>query len=50
MPSIEEVVNKIKNEKSNEFKQNNDNNEIGDDIKKILEIFPDGKVIKNNTW
>jgi DNA polymerase-3 subunit gamma/tau len=50
LPSLEEVVNKIKSdEKSNEFKKNGDNNEIGDDIKKILEIFPDGKVIKNNT-
>ena len=50
LPSLEEVVNKIKSdEKINEFKKNSDNNEIGDDIKKILEIFPDGKVIKNNT-
>jgi DNA polymerase-3 subunit gamma/tau len=49
LPSLEEVVDKIKSEKSNEFDQNSDNNEIGDDIKKILEIFPDGKVIKNNT-
>ena len=49
LPSLEEVVDKIKSEKSNEFEQNSDNNEIGDDIKKILEIFPDGKVIKNNT-
>ena len=49
LPSLEEVVDKIKSEKSNEFQQNSDTNEIGDDIKKILEIFPDGKVIKNNT-
>lgn len=47
LPSIEEVVDKIKNEKRDEFKQNNDNNGIGNDIKKILEIFPDGKVIQN---
>ncbi len=47
LPSIEEVVDKIKNQKSDEFKKNNDNNEIGNDIKKILEIFPDGKVIQN---
>jgi hypothetical protein len=29
------------------FKKNNDNNEIGNDIKKILELFPDGKVVKD---
>ena len=47
LPSLEEVVDKIKNEKSDEFKQNND---IGNDIKKILELFPNGKVIKNKEY
>ena len=49
LPSLEEVVDTIKNEKNDEFKRNSDNNEIGNDIKKILEIFPDGKVIQNKT-
>ena len=48
LPSLEEVVNSIKKEKNNELNLNIDNNEIGNDIKKILEIFPDGKIVKKD--
>ena len=48
LPSLEEVVNSIKKEKNNELNLNIDNNEIGNDIKKILEIFPDGEIVKKD--
>ena len=46
LPNLEAIVNKIKKEKNNELNLNSDNNDIGNDIKKILDIFPEGKVIK----
>ncbi len=46
LPTIEELVYSIKNKKDNDLNLNIDNNEIGNDIKKILDIFPDSKIIK----
>ena len=40
LPTIEELVFKIKNEKDNDLNLNIDNNDMGNDIKKILDIFP----------
>ena len=39
LPSIEELVYSIKNKKNNDLNINIDNNEIGNDLKKILDIF-----------
>ena len=48
LPTIEELVYKIKNEKDNDLNINIDNNDIRNDLKKILDIFPKSKLIKNN--
>ena len=45
LPTIEELVLKIKNEKDNDLNLNIDNNDIGNDLKKILDTFPKGKLI-----
>ena len=45
LPTIEELVYKIKNKKDNDLNINIDNNDIGNDIKKILDIFPKSKLI-----
>ena len=45
LPTIEELVFKIKNEKDNDLNLNIDNNDIRNDLKKILDIFPKGKLI-----
>ena len=45
LPTIEELVYKIKNKKDYDFNINIDNNDIGNDLKKILEIFPKSKLI-----
>ena len=46
LPSIEELVYSIKNKKNNDLNINIDNNEIGNDLKKILDIFPRSKLIE----
>ena len=48
LPSLENIVENIKTEKSYEINLNSDNNDIGNDIKKILDAFPEAKVIKNS--
>ena len=45
LPSIDEVVKSIK--KNNEFPKNIDNNELSNEIKKILDTFPGSKIINN---
>ena len=47
LPSLETVVKKIKEENNNELNLNVKDNNIGNDIKKILDAFPEGKVLKN---
>ena len=46
LPSLEEVVKKIKLEKKDELNLNIDNNNVGSDIRKILDAFPESKIIK----
>ena len=45
LPTIEELVHSIKNKKDNDLNINIDNNDIGNDLKKILDIFPKSKLI-----
>lgn len=45
LPRIQDLVNNINNENNVETKSNIQ--DIGNDIKKILDIFPGGKVVKN---
>ena len=45
LPTIEELVHSIKNKKNNDLNINIDNNDIGNDLKKILDLFPKGKLI-----
>ena len=45
LPTIEELVYKIKNKKDYDLNINIDNNDIGNDLKKILDIFPKSKLI-----
>ena len=47
LPSLETVVKKIKEDNNNELKFDIKDNNIGNDIKKILDAFPEGKVLKN---
>ena len=44
LPSVESVVEKITKE-NNGLKLNNDNNH-GNDVKKILDVFPGSKIIE----
>ncbi len=46
LPSLESVVKNIKKEKRDELNLNIDNNNIGSDIKKILDTFPESKILK----
>ena len=46
LPSLETVVKKIK-EDNNELNLDIKDNDIGNDIRKILEVFPESKIIKN---
>ena len=46
LPTIEELVYTIKEKKNNDLNINIDNNELGNDLKKILDIFPESKLIK----
>ena len=47
LPSLETVVKKIKEDNNDELNLNVKGNSIGNDIKKILDAFPEGKVLKN---
>ena len=47
LPSLETVVKKIKEDNNNELNLDLKDNNIGNDIKKILDTFPEGKVLKN---
>ena len=45
LPTIEQLVYSINSKKNNDLNINIDNNDIGNDIKKILDIFPGSKLI-----
>lgn len=47
LPSLETVVKKIKEDNNNELNLDIKEKNIGNDIQKILEIFPEGKIVKN---
>ena len=47
LPTLETVVKKIKEDNGNELNLDVKDNNIGNDIKKILDVFPEGKVLKN---
>ena len=47
LPSLETVVKKIKEDNNDELNLGVKDNNIGNDIKKILDAFPEGKVLKN---
>ena len=47
LPSLETVVKKIKEDNNDELNLDVKDNNIGNDIKKILDAFPEGKVLKN---
>ena len=47
LPSLEKVVKKIKEDNNNELNLDVKDNNIGNDIKKILDAFPEGKILKN---
>ncbi len=47
LPSLETVVKKIKEDNNHELNLDVKDNNIGNDIKKILDAFPEGKVLKN---
>ena len=47
LPSLEEVVKKIKVDNNNELNLSIKDKNIGNDIRKILETFPEGRIIKN---
>ena len=47
LPSLETVVKKIKEDNNNELNLDAKDNNIGNDIKKILDTFPEGKVLKS---
>ena len=45
LPTIEELIYSVRGKKDDDLNFNIDNNEIGNEIKKILEIFPGSKLI-----
>ena len=47
LPNLETVVKKIKEDNNIELNLNIEDNDIGNDIQKILEAFPEGKIVKN---
>ena len=47
LPSLETVVKKIKEDNNDELNLDVKDNDLGNDIKKILDAFPDGEVLKN---
>jgi len=48
LPQVEEIIAEIKKNKNDELKENIDNIDLGNDVKKILEIFPESKILKDN--
>ena len=48
LPQVENIVEEIKKNKNSEFKENIDNIELGNDIKKILKVFPESRIIEDN--
>ena len=47
LPTLETVVKKIKEDDNYELNLDVEDKNIGNDIKKILDVFPEGKVLKN---
>ena len=47
LPSLETVVKKIKEDNNDELNLDVKDNNLGNDIKKILDAFPEGEVLKN---
>ena len=47
LPTLETIVKKIKEDNNNELNLDIGDTNIGNDIKKILDVFPAGKVLKN---
>jgi DNA polymerase-3 subunit gamma/tau len=47
LPSLETVVKKIKEDNNSELSLNIKDNNIGNDIRKILDAFPEGKIVKS---
>ena len=47
LPTLETVVKKIKEDNNNELNLDTKDNNIGNDIKKILDVFSEGKVLKS---
>ena len=47
LPTLETVVKKLKEDNNDELSLNVKDKNIGNDIKKILDAFPEGKVLKN---
>ena len=47
LPSLETVVKKIKEDNNDELNLDVKDNNLGNDIKKILDAFPEGKILKN---
>ncbi len=47
LPSLETVVKKIKEDNNNELNLDIKDENIGNEIKKILDAFPEGKIVKN---
>ena len=41
------IVKNIKEDHNNELNLNIEDNDIGNDIRKILNAFPEGKIVKN---
>ena len=48
LPSLETVVKKIKEDNNDELNLDVEGNNIGNDIKKILDAFQEGKILKNS--
>ena len=47
LPRVEDIVEGIKKNKNGELKENIEDNNLGNDIKKILEIFPESRILKD---
>ena len=47
LPRVEDIVEGIKKNKNGELKENIEDNDLGNDIKKILEIFPESRILND---
>ena len=47
LPQVEDIIEEIKKNKNDEFTENIDKIEIGNDVKKILEIFPESRILND---